>query len=477
MPSALNPLDEDTLFFPPAASSKDACGERTCIHHQAIGTLTPLPEGQYIDEPNPKRQSLTPLRRCRWQVYPWSKTETTRDFHGVIPWGASASFETLYDHGTYYTRWRHTFGMTRLGYTAVESSRTEWPDPLKQPSGWLSSCQVAQLVSEDTYKVVARALTYRPRDPSSVIEGASNASSVDSEVIPAYGALAYGWIPSLAPAILAKPRILSALADGRSRFRAPDPSSLMSDCASRVLADTRPIDTNMWTLIPEICNVAKSVESFSSTLSRAIQKHSAKSFADLTLESEYGLRLTYSDVVESVNRLQSRYTHANGLSRARSGVSQVVRPAYAGKPSWAMSANLKCWYHSTPDNPITGALYLLYGYRALPSFEDIWDMIPFSFVADWFFNLSEVLRVVDDRTWSQVLHTESVVTSTKLMCDIPYATLSYARDPDWWGQITLSYYSRIVGNVLPVPSFSSPLGSGPFNHWVEGSALIIQALA
>lgn len=45
--------------------------------------------------------------------------------------------------------------------------------------------------------------------------------------------------------------------------------------------------------------------------------------------------------------------------------------------------------------PFFGCLVQLYGIGILPSLQTIWEIIPFSFVADWFTNMSSRLRSID----------------------------------------------------------------------------------
>lgn len=111
-----------------------------------------------------------------------------------------------------------------------------------------------------------------------------------------------------------------------------------------------------------------------------------------------------------------------------------------------------------------------------PAPENLYDLIPYSFVADWFVGFGDFLkreqRYLDVENYFPVDHCvlsskwQSTYSSTVLVPEYPVS-----------GGITLKYYHRWVTSEVPLPTVPPvQLGSGPISHGVESTALILQRL-
>lgn len=96
-----------------------------------------------------------------------------------------------------------------------------------------------------------------------------------------------------------------------------------------------------------------------------------------------------------------------------------------------------------------------------------WDLIPYSFVVDWFINFGDVLKTLDNREVISELKIHSVLTSNKSITT--YYPLS---DLGMNTLVTAVSYRRDVAKELPVPDKSVSF-LNPVRHTHTGLALII----
>lgn len=107
----------------------------------------------------------------------------------------------------------------------------------------------------------------------------------------------------------------------------------------------------------------------------------------------------------------------------------------------------------------------------LPTLENLWDLVPFSFVVDWFTHLGDFLERVDSK-------------ARILRFNVRYVTLSHkhtrtkiiypSRVQPYSGSVSLVGYWRdpFGQRVLPSLTFSQP--TSPSGHVLDGAMLLIQ---
>jgi hypothetical protein len=106
-----------------------------------------------------------------------------------------------------------------------------------------------------------------------------------------------------------------------------------------------------------------------------------------------------------------------------------------------------------------------------PTLENIWDLIPYSFVLDWFVNVGDFLERVDSKMRLARLNIRFATMSqkfTKTWRIRPSANIPYD------GTINLVQYSRWTTDRCPVPPLFFQNTPTVSNHWLEASALLIQ---
>jgi hypothetical protein len=106
-----------------------------------------------------------------------------------------------------------------------------------------------------------------------------------------------------------------------------------------------------------------------------------------------------------------------------------------------------------------------------PTLENIWDLIPYSFVLDWFINIGDFLERVDTRLRLSRLNIRYATMSQKYT-----KTRTFQASPSYpfVGTISMVQYSRWTSDQCPVPPLFFQNTPTVSNHWLEASALIIQ---
>lgn len=195
-----------------------------------------------------------------------------------------------------------------------------------------------------------------------------------------------------------------------------------------------------------------------------------KSYADAYLSVEYGLLPTISDlqnIFEAVGRLKPHFDR-NGFKTFHSGTTTTL---VANGITGIREQRLKLAIRNE-DDALCSILNGLESVGILPTFNNVWDLLPYSFVVDWFVDIGDYLARVD--------------THLRLMrLSISYVTMSHKKSAtqvlglgpldDLVGDLSMVSYHRWVSDQCPLPSLSS-LNShiGSFNHWLEASALLVQ---
>lgn len=89
----------------------------------------------------------------------------------------------------------------------------------------------------------------------------------------------------------------------------------------------------------------------------------------------------------------------------------------------------------------------------LPSLSTLWDLIPFSFVVDWFTNVGSTTRAVEDQLLLLALHTETSVNSVMMMyrfTDEDWSAYDFWADESSGILAGYRYYSRYLLTGIPV---------------------------
>lgn len=103
--------------------------------------------------------------------------------------------------------------------------------------------------------------------------------------------------------------------------------------------------------------------------------------------------------------------------------------------------------------------------------ENIWDLIPYSFMIDWFVKIGDFLERCDSRMRLMYLNIRYVTLSRKkkiIRSVKPTSSFPY------FGTFTQVEYSRWTQDHCPLPPLFFQNTNTVSNHWLEAGALIIQ---
>jgi hypothetical protein len=104
------------------------------------------------------------------------------------------------------------------------------------------------------------------------------------------------------------------------------------------------------------------------------------------------------------------------------------------------------------DQSLSSFLSMLLPVRAyglLPSFQNVWNLVRFSFVADWFFNIDDRLEAIDNSAILLAFDVDYVVSSIKIVSEIPFSDYElYGFIPRNGMPLRYSYFCRMPSDTL-----------------------------
>lgn len=229
------------------------------------------------------------------------------------------------------------------------------------------------------------------------------------------------------------------------------------------------VDCNTPMLLKELIHLKEDTEA----LARLLQgKINTKTLADLYLSTKYGARLTIHDA----NVIMDKVTdHLTGLIpeynvyRVHSRTSDTIKGSGIFS-DWQLECVSTVWYRPRPQWTLDRSLSNLIKWDLVPSLQNVWDFIPYTFVVDWFLDVEGALKSLDNQAlWAlnEVLEcTETTKFSTVVDASIIDKRLT--------GQLTFTVYDRVVKPTLTYRQFHFTPSLDGFKHVAELSALIRQ---
>lgn len=190
-----------------------------------------------------------------------------------------------------------------------------------------------------------------------------------------------------------------------------------------------------------------------------IKRHNIKSLSGLYLWYKYtystsmmDLQAYYKFMLDYVQQSKSKsdnqhisLTYSDVISTLKGSISRITR-------------------YNIYTNTYNGGVMELLGLDV--NLSNTWDLIPFSFVVDWFVNLGDILNTIDNSDTLSHVKVYSVCTSNKCTCSYhPFTSLGI------FDAVCRTTYDRGISNTLPVGNLSVSL-KNPLRHIIDGGALI-----
>jgi hypothetical protein len=197
---------------------------------------------------------------------------------------------------------------------------------------------------------------------------------------------------------------------------------------------------------------------------------SLKEWSGRYLTVQYGILPTVRDLQTIVKAFKDRvpYLDKNGFRTYAAGEPSQLT---VGKLTYTKLQYLKVAL-DREDDEFKLLIERLENMGIFPDFEKIWDLVPYSFVIDWFVDVGKMLKRVDTNLRLLRLKIRYVTMSRK-------TTMSGSSDSDtletpFIGTVEWTKYQRWVSDQCPSPTLSLTTPSQPFNHWLDAGALLVQ---
>lgn len=212
------------------------------------------------------------------------------------------------------------------------------------------------------------------------------------------------------------------------------------------------------------------------SLVSVVKSPTLKTLSSSFLSYKYGISMTYQDTKEFLGSFRKTVeTVANGITRARGRLNRVRSVSFSGVTKECVDQYNMSIYCSVYPASFARFFNSLLVADFFPTTELVWDIIPFSFVVDWFLRVGDELEALDTRTLLSTYDIYSCVYSRRSVITYDVGELFPALKEVYQGELTVVDFHRYVSKSCPpYQPLSGIMPTRPFTHWVEGAALIVQ---
>jgi hypothetical protein len=198
---------------------------------------------------------------------------------------------------------------------------------------------------------------------------------------------------------------------------------------------------------------------------------SLKGLSSNYLSVDYGILPTISDLQNIIAAFKKMgpYLDKNGFKTYSAGFTESKAE---GEYSFSLEQHLKLAIDNEDDlfQQLTEELD---SWGFLPTLTNVWDLVPYSFVVDWFVNVGDLLERVDTRLNLLQYNIRYVTMSRKT---ITTKKIGGSVIAPFYGTVQVVDYHRWVSDQCPLPPLSLGLTFQDFNHWLEAGALLLQRI-
>lgn len=241
---------------------------------------------------------------------------------------------------------------------------------------------------------------------------------------------------------------------------------------------------SLWKNVSNIPGWKKAFEAFSHLGKFDSQKsipHEAKKIfgpaAATYLFEKYAVLPSVADVGRLLEGFQRLVALKSSMQRLHSRrVTLVDDPLYSTSSHTAVLTvdvgKYPTWFTGRIQELISG----LKRWGIYPELVTLADVVPYSFVANWFLRFGDTLKDVDQYLYQKnYFPIDHCVMSEKWVKGTPATAI--VQSDSVQGDVEFIYYVRWISRELPLPPVSSPrLSLDGVNHLPEAAALIIQRL-
>jgi hypothetical protein len=193
-------------------------------------------------------------------------------------------------------------------------------------------------------------------------------------------------------------------------------------------------------------------------------------WASLYLSYKYGTRLTVSDsreILKLLGRAPAPLKHA--VCRGRD-----IRTLTAGNLKAKETLAYKVFYEPY-DHPLAKFMKRAYDLDVWLSLQNAWDLVPFSFVVDWFISIEDILSSMDALAYTAYLTVLAVTRSRRLEVDLTDHQNRYHFHGIFASDLVYDNYIRQIRQTLDLPVPGAYVDTMEFpNHMAELTAIVVQ---
>lgn len=196
---------------------------------------------------------------------------------------------------------------------------------------------------------------------------------------------------------------------------------------------------------------------------------SLKGLADNVLTVDYGILPTVSDLKTIWQAFQKirPFIDSNGFSVYNADHRESKRVDLV---NYSLEQHIKLAIDDE-DSEILRLATAIDSWGFAPTLENLWDLVPYSFVVDWFVDVGGLLERIDTGLRLAMKNIRYVTMSRKTTVSGKFPANNLAPIV---GKLEWVHYHRWVSDQCPVPPLSLSTTFQDFDHWLESGALIAQ---
>lgn len=193
-----------------------------------------------------------------------------------------------------------------------------------------------------------------------------------------------------------------------------------------------------------------------------------KDLAGGYLSVHYGLLPTVDDLQSLYKSIvkKKHFVDRNGFQTVSAG---SIKEAVVDDISFTLEQHLKLGVDNE-DSRVQSLLTGLENMGVMPNVSNLWQLVPYSFVVDWFVGIGPMLESYDSNSRLNRFNVRYVTSSVKRTAVIPLGMTAFGLQ----GDIQVRRYDRNVSSTVPKSPVDLSFPLSVSNHWLEASALIIQ---
>lgn len=257
----------------------------------------------------------------------------------------------------------------------------------------------------------------------------------------------------------------------------PLSQDVWGDLSSVAIQDAQALSINTGMYLYELATMGKTLKS---TIALLKGKWSYKTLASLYLGTRYGAQLTMADtlaIIDAAKREMQEVSKSYNWVRSTATDTMVgARGRFSGFVG-SVTYHYKVYYKPY-DHWFAKSLKSLMDVDLAPTLGNVWDLIPFSFVVDWFVDIGSLLEKIDMRTYVSTLSVLGTLSSTKRsVSGLPGHAFPFSGGDGRTlvGSWTCTSYQRTRSKTLTLPRYFLEFPQ-EFHNYAEATAIIAQKL-